>query len=159
MARPAMETGPVKIESPESLLLVFDSSRARFYRLSPAGKIVFLNEVKSGISRSAEALHSDKPGTSYSSAGPGRSAIEPKHDPHKQEKHNFVHELAALLDTSHDRNEFRELVVAAPERSIGEFRKLVSENVRKSLRHEVPKELLHYPDHEIETRLRPLIGL
>jgi protein required for attachment to host cells len=148
----------VKIDSPKSLLLVFDSTKARFYRLLPSKKIEFLNEVRSGLSRTSQELHSDRPGTSQSSTGPGRSAIEPKHDPHKQEKHEFVHELAALLDTSYDRNEFRELVVAAPERSIGEFRKLIPEKIRKAVRLEVPKELLHYPDHEIEARLKPLLG-
>ncbi len=148
----------MKIGAPESLLLVFDSSRARFYHLNPRGKIAFLKEVRSGIGHSNRDVVSDKPGRSFSSGSAGRSAIEPKHDPHKQEKHNFVHELAGLLDAAYDRNEFRELVVAAPERSIGELRGMLSEKIRKSVRQEVPKDLLHYGDDEIEARVRPLLG-
>lgn len=140
--------------SPESLLLVFDSSKARFYRMLPSGKIKFLNEVQSDLSHSNKDIVSDRPGRSFSSTTAGRSAIEPQHDPHKQEKHNFVHQLVETLESAYDRNEFRQLVVAAPERSIGEFRSLIPDKIKKSIQREVPKELVHYSDHEIEARLK-----
>lgn len=149
----------MKIDPPESLLLVFDSSKAKFYRLSPSGKVVLLNEIQSGLPRSNQDIVTDRPTRSFSSVSPRRGSGDYKSDPHNVEKHNFVHELAELLDTSYDRNEFRSLVVAAPERSIGELRKLLPEKIKRTIRHEILKELLHYPDQEIETRLRPLIGL
>ncbi len=54
----------------------------------------------------------------------GRQAIEPKHDLHKLEKHNFVLRLVKTFDTAYDQGAFRAADRGAPERSLGEFRKL-----------------------------------
>ena len=75
---------------------------------------------------------SDRQGRTFASAGGGiRSPYEPKHDPHKMEKHNFVHRLVEELDDSYDRNEFKHLIVVAPERSLGEFRALAPDKIRR----------------------------
>src|SRR5437762_10334741 len=99
----AKEARPVSPDSDEVLVVVFDSARARFFRHLPNGRLEALNEMDSGIHRFTREQVSDKPGRSFSSVGPGRSAIEPKHDPHKMEKHNFVHAIVKLLDEDFDK--------------------------------------------------------
>ena len=65
--------------------------------------------------------------------------------------------LAKTLDTAYDQGAFRSLIVVAPERSLGEFRKLASSRLTKLVASEVPKELTQYKDHEILERLKPYL--
>jgi len=143
-------------EAEEVLVVVFDGKGARFFRRRPDGRLEFLNETQSGLHRKTSDTVSDKQGRTFSSAGGGRSgSYEPKHDPHKMEKHNFVHRLVTELDDSYDRNAFKHLVVVAPERSLGEFRSIASDKLLRAVWREVPKELTRLPVHELESRLKP----
>ena len=67
-------------------------------------------------------------------------------------------QLVKTLDTAFDQGAFKSLMVVAPERSLGEFRKLVSDRLRKLVVSEVPKELTQYSDHELMERLRPYLA-
>ena len=105
-------------ETPDTLVIVFDGARARFLRRDAKGRLTLENEIELGLARKTSDIVSDRQGRTFASAGGGvRSAYEPKHDPHKMEKHNFVHGLVKSLDDSYDRNEFKKLIVVAPERS------------------------------------------
>jgi protein required for attachment to host cells len=86
-----------------------------------------------------------------------RSPYEPKHDPHKMEKRNLVHRIVKELDDSYDRNEFKHLVVVAPERSIGEFHSIASDKLRRAVWRKVPKELTQLSAHELQSRLKPFL--
>lgn len=146
-------------ETEEVLVIVFDGSGARFLRRWPNGRLELLNEVASGLHRRTSEAVSDRQGRTFASAGGGiRSPYEPKHDPHKMEKHNFVHRLVKQLDDSYDRGEFKHLVVVAPQRSIGEFRTLAPDKLRRVVWREVPKDLSHLTVHELETRLKEALG-
>ena len=141
-----------------ALIIVFDGSGARTFKLSPKRRLQLLSETSSGLHRRTSEQVSDRPGRTFASAGGGsRSPYEPKHDPHKMEKHNFVHRMVKQLDDAYDRNEFKHLVLVAPERSLGEFRALAPDKLIRALWHEVPKELTHLSDHELERRLMPLL--
>jgi protein required for attachment to host cells len=139
------------------LILVFDGGKARFFRFKADG-LHPAAEMESGLHRFAREAVSDKPGRSFQSAGGGmRHAMEPRHDPHKQEKHDFVHRLVDLLDDAYDQLAFRHLVVVAPERSLGEFREIASAKLRNTVVKEVGKELTQYSLPELEERLRPVL--
>ena len=139
-----------------ALIIVFDGAGARTFKLSPKGRLQLQSETTSGLHRRTSEMVSDKQGRSFASAGGGlRSPYEPKHDPHKMEKHNFVHRMVKQLDDSYDRNEFKHLVLVAPERSLGEFRTLAPDKLMKAVWREVPKELTHLSDHELGRRLMP----
>jgi len=141
-----------------ALIIVFDGAGARTFKLSPKGRLQLQSETTSGLHRRTSEMVSDKQGRSFASAGGGlRSPYEPKHDPHRMEKHNFVHRMVKQLDDSYDRNEFKHLVLVAPERSLGEFRTLAPDKLMKAVWREVPKELTHLSDHELERRLMPLL--
>ena len=142
-------------EAQDVLVVVFDSGKARFFTHHPNGRLESLKTWESGLHRNNTDTVSDKPGRSVSSVGQGRSAIEPKHDPHKMEKHNFVHALVAELDTAFDQGKFKRLVVVAPERSLGEFRKEASAKLMRTVWREVPKDLVHFSESDLQERLAP----
>ena len=145
-------------ETPETLVVVFDGAKARFLRRDKKGRLTLENEIESGLARKTSEIVSDRQGRTFASAGGGvRSAYEPKHDPHKMEKHNFVHGLVKTLDDSYDRNEFKQLIVVAPERSLGEFRALAPDKLRR-VAVEVPKELTQLSVHDLQARLSEFIG-
>ena len=145
-------------ESDEVLVIVFDGGGARYFKRSPNGHLQFLSETSSGLHRRTSEQVSDRQGRTFASAGGGiRSPYEPKHDPHKMEKHNFVHRLVKQLDDSYDRNEFKHLVLVAPERTLGEFRTIAPDKLRRAVWREVPKELTHFSAHELEKRLKPFL--
>ena len=51
-------------------------------------------------------LVSDREGRSYSSRGPGRSAIDSRSDPHRDLKTKFAHQLAVVLACGVDQNSY-----------------------------------------------------
>jgi protein required for attachment to host cells len=154
MAAPK-EPKPASPDSEEILVVVFDSSKARFFRRLPNGRLDALQDMNSSLHRFTREQVSDKPGRSISSVGHGRSALEPKHDPHKMEKHNFVHAIAKILDDAFDKGTFKRMAIVAPERSIGEFRKEATDKLSRVVWREVPKDFTHYSDHELAVRLAP----
>jgi protein required for attachment to host cells len=146
------------VELKDVLIVVFDGAGARFFRPSRDGRLELLNESESGLHRRTSETVSDRQGRSFASAGGGiRSPYEPKHDPHKMEKRNFVHRIVSELDTSYDQHKFKHLVVVAPERSLGEFHAIASDKLRRAVWRAVPKELTHLSAHELKSRLKPLL--
>jgi protein required for attachment to host cells len=143
-------------ENNETLVVVFDGARARLISREPNGRLALLQELESELHKRNQDAVSDKEGRAFASARTGtRHAYEPKHDKHKQEKHDFVHRLVKLLDDSYDRGELKQLALVAPERSLGEFRALASAKLLRLVWREVPKELTQYSMHELKSRLAP----
>jgi len=148
--------GDMTTESLETLVVVFDSARARFFSRKPNGRLVLLNELESGLHRHTQDVVSDKEGRSFASTHSGvRHGYEPKHDKHKMEKHNFVHLLVKTLEDAYDRGDIKRIAIVGPERSLGEFRALASPKLLKLIWREVPKELTRLSPSELQTRLEP----
>jgi len=150
------ERANMSTESLETLVVVFDGARARFFSREPNGRLVALNEIESGLHKHTRDVVSDKEGRSFASTHSGvRHAYEPKHDKHKMEKHNFVHLLVKTLEDAYDWGRIKRLAIVAPERSLGEFRSLASPKLLKLIWREVPKELTQFSPHELQIRLAP----
>lgn len=137
------------------LIVVFDGRMARFFKGDASAGLKPVSEMHSELHRFARETGSDKDGRRFSASG--RHAMEPKHDLHKEEKHDFVLKLVRMLDTAYDQGAFKRLIVVAPERSLGEFRTVASAKLLKLVAAQLPKELTQYSDHEILERLRPSI--
>ena len=135
------------------LVVVFDGAKARFFKGDAASVLRPSAEMQSELHRFSRDAGSDKNGRRFSATG--RQAIEPKHDLHRLEKHNFVLRLVKLLDTAYDQGAFRQLIVVAPERSLGEFRELASRRLMRLVIRQIPNELTQYSDHELIQRLKP----
>jgi len=142
-------------------IVVMDSSMARFYTLKhdananrciePVG-----DAMESGLHTHARDLKSDKPGRGFRAAGStARHGMEPPHDYHKLEKHDFVHAVAARLKSAQDANKFARLAVVAPDRSLGELRSEMADTLKKVLWREVAKDLVKLNDHNLWIRLEP----
>ena len=101
-------------------------------------------------------IESDRPGRGISSGGQ-HHAFESHSDPRKMEKHNFVHAIAQAIETALEQHKFNALVVVAPERSVGEFRTVASDKVRKTIWREVQKEFANLTDSELSTHLIPIL--
>jgi len=143
----------MRAKSQDILVVVFDGARARFFKRDPGGRLTSLSDMESGLHRYSHEAVSDRPGRGFASSGSGtRHAYEAKHD---KQKHDFVHLIAATLDTAYDQRKFDRLAIVAPERSLGEFRALASDKLKALIWREVPKELTQYSEHELEERLRP----
>lgn len=138
-----------------AIVVVTDGSRMLFFRNE--GDAEFPNLQ---IERKREqdnppdrAQSADEPGRAFSSHGTTRSAYE-ETDFHQLEEDRFAADTAELLKQRALRNDFDQLIVCAPARTLGELRKHYHGEVEKRLIGEVSKELTGHPVPEIEQILK-----
>lgn len=145
-------------------VVVADGARARFFvpgyeehGFKPTGPRELSSDSVHGHARD---LKSDKPGRAFGSATVGgvRHAIEPKHDYHKLEKRKFAHMVAEALDHAHAEHAFDQLLLVVPRRSLGEFRILLSDQVKATIKEIVAKDLTANSDEELWQKLAPVVG-
>jgi protein required for attachment to host cells len=92
---------------------------------------------------------SSAPGRTFDSASSGRSAYA-ETDFHQLEEERFAAETADMLKKRALRNEYDQLIVVAPPRTLGELRKHYHKEVEKRLAGEIAKDLTGHPVDEIE---------
>lgn len=140
-------------------IVVTDSARACFYKLHEKDGVRGIEQgaepMVSHIEHHSADLKSDRPGRSFSSANGVRHAVEPHHDYHKLEKHDFMQSVARFLEQAFDLHAFERLVLVAPERSIGELRKLLPKKVEKCIWHEIGHDLMKLNAQELWLRIAP----
>jgi protein required for attachment to host cells len=135
----------------DTLVVVFDGAVARFFRPHHDGH---LEETLDEANKRLHRGHGDfKTGEPVAHVGGAAHNHESKRDPKKLEKHDFVAALVKELDQSFDRNEFRTLIVIAQDRTLGEFRKLAPEKLKRVILHEIPKDLTNLPVRELQQHL------
>ncbi len=137
---------PMEPRHRRTLIVFADGARARFFEPSEDTRTLVSAQPAHMIApksrRPTRDIVTDRAGRAFSSAGGGiRHALEPRHDYRKLEKHNFTAALAEALDEACGRGDFDRLVVVAPRRSLGELRALLSPQARKSVSHEIAKDL------------------
>src|SRR5262249_57698435 len=87
-------------------------------------------------------LVSDRPGRGFSAAGSSRRhALEPPHDYHKLEKHNFTAALAQTLGAVLGRGQYERLGLVTPKRRLGGVHTLLSPAAKKLVSHQIAKDL------------------
>jgi len=150
----------MKIKTKPTWIVVMDSAVAHFYalRAGEAGPTIEKvdESIEAGLHRYASDLKSDKPGRGFAHAGTSaRHAIEPAHDYHKLEKHDFVRAVAASLERAYDAHAFERLVLVAPARSLGELRSELRGKVKTTLWHEIPKDFVKLGVQDLWARLAP----
>ena len=96
---------------------------------------------------------SDRPGRSFASVGPGRSAYE-ETDFHQLEEDRFAAETAELLKKRALNNDFEKLIIVAPPKTLGELRKHYHKEVESRLIGEIDKTLTGHSVEDIETALQ-----
>lgn len=142
-------------------IVVMDSSVANFYALhhdDAGGRRIepVADVMHSDLHRHSQDLKSDQPGRGFPAAGSAaRHGMEPQHDYHKLEKHEFVRAVAARLKSAQDAHKFERLVLVAPERSLGELRGELAGTLAKVVWREVGKDLVKLNDRDLWARLEP----
>ncbi len=152
----------MKRKTKKTWVVVADSASAQFFQIredTNGGSLEpVAPDMASGIHRHASDLKSDEPGRAFAGTGSAaRSAMEPHHDYHKLEKHEFVRAVAASLERAFAAHKFDRLVLVAPERSLGEFRKELSSKLSGALWHEIPKDVTKLGPQDLWARIGPTL--
>lgn len=132
-------------------IVIADGARARVLKNTGPGK--GLQEVQ-GLELIQEPLKnseivSDKPGRTISSAGHGRSAMEPPTDPADKREADFIAEVAAMLHQKLQKKAFDRLIIAAAPQALGTLRKAMTPQVQKIVTAELAKDLTRTPNTDI----------
>ena len=140
-------------------VLVADGARAQIYEnTGPEHALVAVEGLDfKGDHSATHDLVSDKQGRSFSSKGPGRSAIEPHSDPHRDLKTKFAHHLADVLGREFDQGHFHRLIIAAPPATLGDLRHSVPAKVRAIVTGELAHDLTKTPVHELGGHFREML--
>lgn len=144
----------------DTWVVVADSGRARLFIVDEhvTGLIpAELSELSVEVHHHARDLKSDHPGRSFSSAGGGaRHAIEPHHDYHKLEKHNFAAAVAHALNRAYASGEFNQLVLVVPPRTLGVLRKMLGDSVQARMQ-VIAKDLTKATVDQLWTEVASLV--
>ncbi|MBC7281115.1 host attachment family protein [Hoeflea sp.] len=92
----------------------------------------------------------DRPGRMADGMGSAHRSAVQETDWHRLAKHEFAHQIAALLERSAQDDRFEQVVIVAPAVVLGELRKSLSKAVSGRIAAEVAKDLTKHPVPEIE---------
>jgi len=144
-----------KIQIPhDAIVFVGDGRKALFLRNDGDEKYPNLKTEQVFVDHNPPTHEqgTERPGRSFSSIGPGRSAIEPT-DWHDLEQHHFVREVSAALEKIVRERHVKALVIAAPPRTLADLRRDLHSDVTARIIAEVGKDLTKHPLDEIEKHL------
>ncbi len=134
-----------------SYVLIADGKKSLFFRNEGDGEYPNLVvERKDGhADQEDREIKTDDRGRTAASVGTARSAMD-EADFHQQAEDRFAAETAEMLNARALRQEFEQLFVVAPPRTLGELRKHYHKEVEKRLAGELAKDLTSHPVEEIE---------
>lgn len=129
-------------------VLVSDSQHARIFEIAGKGRVDFLGDYSSDLPPSRD-IAADRPGRTFDRKGPGRHAMEPRQDAHRQAKDQFLQEMANRLDRSCRSGDFTDLIVIAPPTALGGLRSVFSKRIQSALIQEHAKEVANLSEPEL----------
>ena len=139
-------------------IVVADGARARLYVFGEPGENdapVLLGDLQ-GDRRPSREIGSERPGRTFESANTARHAYAPRVDWHTFEKHLFARRVAELVEETDKRHGFKQLVLVAPPKALGELRAALPQSLSKRIKATVDKDLTGLAEHELTTRLKGL---
>lgn len=147
-----MKTKPIP-----TWIVVADASTAKFFLMADhTGMENAAPAMVSKVQPHARDVKSDRPGRGFVSAnGASRHAFEPPHDYHKLQKHDFAQDVTRFLEQSYDDHQFERLVLVAPDRLLGELRKLLPHKMQKCVWHAFPHDYVKLTQEEIWAHISP----
>ena len=140
-------------------IVIADGARARVMRNDGPGKGVQAVQglVFQGDHSPSSEIMTDKPGRAFDSVGNARHGMEPSQDPHDDLKSQFVRQVVGELETHIDA--YDRLIIVAPPRALGLFRKERPAVVASKGTGELDKDLTHLPNAELPSHLGKLLAL
>ena len=122
--------------------------------LQPVAGLSFRTHLKAG-----RDIMSDKPGRSFESGSAARHAVEPKTEPHREAGRRFINRVVDALKAASEKSEFDRLVVIAPPRALGEFRKLLPAPLKGKVVGETAEDLTKASRAAIEEHVGRFIAV
>lgn len=104
-------------------------------------------------------LGSDRPGRVHDRFGPGRHAMEPKADWHRQDKAAFARAVAERIAGAVQAGEFDRLVLVAPPTAMGDLRAALDDRTRAKIIGEITKDLTHSPNADVERHVGEVLAV
>jgi len=136
--------------------VIADGGRARFVERDEKGAFrTVASFVSTDLHKRSSDLGRDRPSRVMESAGPGRSAVEPRRDLKEAAKEDFVKLVAEELGVGHERGQFDSLVLVAPPGVLTELKNNLSKPIAKLVAGDLQKDLTKVPDHDLTEHLAP----
>ncbi len=136
--------------------VIADGGRARFVERDENGAFrTVLSFVAADLHARSSDLGRDRPARVMESAGPGRSAVEPRRDLHEAAKEDFVKLVAAKIEAEHGNGQFDSLVLVAPPGVLTELKQALSKSMIALVVDNLQKDLTKVPDHDLTGHLAP----
>jgi protein required for attachment to host cells len=135
-----------------ALVLVTDGRKTLFFRNEGDSNQIDLrteaHDQREDVSSAGE-LATDAPGTVQQSAGYGHSTYE-ETDFKQLEEDRWAHSAAEQVNKRALANDFDNLVIVAPPKTLGELRKKLHKEAERRVICEIPKEMTGRPIPDIE---------
>ncbi len=149
----------MKIKHKKTWVVVADGAHARiFLNEGPGtGLVPALDHDLIGNKQASHEIGSDRPGVSFSSAGPGRHAIAPSTDPHEHAKHEFIKRVASAIKDGLNAHVFEQLILVAPPKALGDLRADLDPQAAKLIKSELHKDLTHLSPHQLGEHLQDVL--
>lgn len=149
----------MKIKYKKTWVVVADGAHARiFLNEGPGtGLVPALGYDMIGNKLLSHDIGSDRPGVSFSSAGPGRHAMAPSTDPHAHAEHEFIRQVAAAIRQGLNSHAFEQLVIVAPPKALGELRAELDPQAAKLVKADLNKDLTHLTPHQLAEHLEDIL--
>jgi len=142
-------------------IVIADGMHARFLKYRPGEKLEpavepeLYDPAVHGYSRN---LKSDHPGRAFDPGSGHRHTIEPRHDPHTYEKHQFARRIAAIVNDAAAHKEMDQVVIAAPPKTLGDLRKELDKHAAALVVAEVHRDLIKTPSAELMSHFSEALG-
>ena len=135
-------------------VLVGDGRKALFFINKGSRDLLDLRVVETRIDENPATRDqgTDRPGRAFASVGGARSAVGDT-DWHEVEEERFARAIAERINTGAEANEFSEIVIVAPPKTLGEIRKDLSKKAQGKVAGELGKDLTRHPLADIEKAL------
>jgi protein required for attachment to host cells len=135
-------------------VLVGDGRRALFFQNHGDADLLDLRVIETRIDENPPTHEqgTDKPGRSFTSFSPGRSAME-NVDWHELEEERFARAMADRINQAAESGELNAIAIVAPPRALGEIRKELSAKAQSKVVGELAKDLTRHPLKDIEKAL------
>ena len=135
-------------------VLVGDGRKALFFINKGSRDLLDLRVVETRIDENPATREqgTDRPGRAFASVGGSRSAVGDT-DWHEVEEERFARAIAERINAGAEADEFSEIVIVAPPKTLGEIRKDLSKKAHGKVAGELAKDLTRHPLADIEKAL------
>lgn len=139
----------------QTLVVVADSGRARFYTLENKGKpmVEVADLIHAEARMRANELISDRKGRTFDSKGSARHAKEYRNPIKVQHAQKFAREICAYIEAERKKNKFTNLALVAAPGFLGILRKTLGPESGKLITREIDKDLVLMQEDVIREHL------